>query len=583
MAPGSMLAEIEAKPAGDARGRTPARASADPSLPRIAVVIVTWNRREWVSGVLGALWRQTYPAANLDVVIVDNASSDGTLEHLSEAWSPDLIVDNATPRAHEPNFAERHACDRAGGSNRAGFASLTIVRNSDNHGGCGGFNTGFAFVERFLHGGGGSLAATRPDYVWLLDDDIDVAEWTASSLVRVAEADRTIGLVGARTMDLGDRETTIETTVYFDPETGVMGDEPAPGHRLRASHMAWASTVGGPKYGSGYAGVREVDVVSACCMLARWNAVKKVGFWDWRYFIYCDDADWCLRFAREGYRVVHNLDAVVYHTPWHYKLTPARLYYAQRNGVWMLQKTLSGSALRRATRRRMRTILKEGLVCVFRRRMTHAALSFRTVEDVVGGVAGKLDFPMPRQEETVAALGRIGALQHGAKIAVLIDNEEQLCAAEAMRACVRAEREGPNVGASLAAGAARDGRDEPRWVYIMHNAIERAEDREFAEIGSVRPERIVVSRRRRSMVRRQIPLWRDPPAAVVVFDQFNMMPLLTGRWNVHVEAKNVGSCTVERDGWEEKLSLLKRGARALVAAEKYARNVRPAPRGAKYG
>ena len=66
------------------------------------------------------------------------------------------------------------------------------------------------------------------------------------------------------------------------------------------------------------------------------NAMLR-SLWDYRYFIYCDDADWCLRFARAGFKVVCNLDAVVYHTPWFQKLTPARLYYSQRNIVWVIQ------------------------------------------------------------------------------------------------------------------------------------------------------------------------------------------------------------------------------------------------------
>ena len=45
-----------------------------------------------------------------------------------------------------------------------------------------------------------------------------------------------------------------------------------------------------------------------------------------------------LAWIRAGYRVVCNLDAVVFHTPWFQKLTPARLYYSQRNIVWVIQK-----------------------------------------------------------------------------------------------------------------------------------------------------------------------------------------------------------------------------------------------------
>ena len=114
------------------------------------------------------------------------------------------------------------------------------------------------------------------------------------------ETDPAIGIVGSRTVDLRDRRTTMETTIYQERSTGLLADEPDRDHPLRASHDAWVATVGGVRGKREFAGLREVDVVSACSMLAHWSAVERVGFWDHRYFIYCDDADWCLRFRARG-------------------------------------------------------------------------------------------------------------------------------------------------------------------------------------------------------------------------------------------------------------------------------------------
>jgi hypothetical protein len=166
-----------------------------------------------------------------------------------------------------------------------------------------------------------------------------------------------------------------------------MRDEPPEGHPGRAGHLAWAREVGGPKGGTGYAGLRDVDVVSACSMLARWSAVREVGFWDDRFFIYCDDADWCWRMRRAGWRVVLNLDAVVYHTPWFAKLTPARAYYAQRNLLWMLGT--NHPQPRETVRRRIDAICRDAWRHALRRRGLHAEALRRACADACRGVSGK--------------------------------------------------------------------------------------------------------------------------------------------------------------------------------------------------
>src|SRR5690606_38688687 len=120
------------------------------------------------------------------------ASTDGTTDRLRSGWRPDRIYENPTAAAHEPAFSlasepamEQVAPSAEGAASAKGaprlnghtrpqrhpFASLTIIRNSANHGGCGGFNTGLCAVDQLLDV---ENSQRRPDYVWLVDDDIDL-------------------------------------------------------------------------------------------------------------------------------------------------------------------------------------------------------------------------------------------------------------------------------------------------------------------------------------------------------------------------------------------------------------------------
>ena len=105
---------------------------------RVVAVVVTWNRRELLAEALAALSAQTHELTAL--VVVDNASTDGTDELLSS------------------------------------LADLDVVRLSTNTGGAGGFAVG---IERAL--------THEPDLVWLLDDDTIPTPDAARELVRVWE------------------------------------------------------------------------------------------------------------------------------------------------------------------------------------------------------------------------------------------------------------------------------------------------------------------------------------------------------------------------------------------------------------
>jgi len=509
---------------------------------RVAALIVTWNRWQMASRVLAALARQDARDVALDVVVIDNSSTDDTTARLAARWCPERVYNNDTERALEPVF-RACAAGSSCGSNAGGFASLTLVRNAHNLGGCGGFNTGLVAIGELL-----APMGREPEFAWLVDDDVDLPEDALSRLIEPALADPSIGLVGSRTCDIDDRARTIETTVYLDPETGLMTDEPGESHPRRDDHRAWAARVGGVRGGSGYAGVRDVDVVSACSLLARWSDAKRVGFWDDRYFIYCDDADWALRFGRAGRRVVLNLDAVVYHTPWHHKLTPARLYYAQRNLLWMLAKVAPRHRARRVLARRVRSLLCESIKAMAHRRLWHAELIRRSLDDAARNRGGRLEDQGPSPEPVVDALERARATAPGARVALMCNRSATVSAASALRGRVRG-----------ALGAAPGSSRDLRWIEVVRNDVPGAMD-PSPEAGV---ERIVYGRRWRSKGRRQLRLIARPPRVVVVFDNANDMPLVRGGWNLHVGSGDPSVGRLERDGVVARLGF---AARLLATA-----------------
>ena len=345
----------------------------------ISIIVVTWNRRFYINRLINAIHAQNFPVDQLDLVIVDNHSTDDTVDFLKNNWFPDVVVQNPTLLAHQPQFQiDQHIVQ----STRTKFHSITLICNHYNHGGCGGFNTGLAYVQKYY----------LPDYVWLIDDDADLPSNALKELISSAEVDPNIGLIGSRAVDINDKSNTLETTIYYDFQKGIMTPHPSPKHPLYHYHTKWIQQVKDTKGADRiFQGIREVDIVSACSLLARWSAVEEVGFWDYRYFIYCDDADWSLRFKKSGYKVICNLDAIVYHTPWFSKLTPARLYYAERNSIWLMQKIISPLRLKYLTFQKITSSIIRSIKNLLFCKKSYSDSGIKVVQDILEHNWGKVN------------------------------------------------------------------------------------------------------------------------------------------------------------------------------------------------
>src|SRR3990167_3516652 len=246
--------------------------------PKVAIVIVTWNKKSYVMELLTSLRNINYD--NHDIIVVDNASTYDTCQAIREQ-----------------------------------FPHVNLIVNSENLGGTGGFNTGLRYV----------LQKGSYKYTWLLDNDAVVERETLIELVKVMEEDDEVGITGSVIME-PDMDMIVELGAFVSWSIGTW----KPNYRNnRLSAMEDIGTT-------------EVDYVAACSSLVRNEALYKIGVMDERYFIHWDDIDLSLRAKQAGYKVMASPKSKAYHGLEDKPINPLISYYDIRNGLLTITKHQSG-------------------------------------------------------------------------------------------------------------------------------------------------------------------------------------------------------------------------------------------------
>jgi GT2 family glycosyltransferase len=222
---------------------------------QIDVVIVTANgAREQLRDCLCSLERHPYSGGPVTVHVVDNASEDGTAVMVRRDF-PDV--------------------------------ELTALAS----------NAGYAAANNIV-----LRRATAP-FALLLNPDTVVGDGALDGLMAVMRERPGVGLAGPR---LVKPDGTLDHAAKwtFDPSPGALALG-ALAHFVRVGRRDWlggrlsqyrATAVS--EHGSG-----EVDALSGACMLARREAIGRVGLLDDGYWLYIEDLDWCRRFKLAGWRV----------------------------------------------------------------------------------------------------------------------------------------------------------------------------------------------------------------------------------------------------------------------------------------
>jgi GT2 family glycosyltransferase len=215
----------------------------------LAIVILTWNGRDDTLACLESLSLAGHPGAGDAVVVVDNGSSDGTLEEVARR-----------------------------------FPRVERIQNGGNLGFAGGNNAGLRWaLERDFH------------YAMLLNNDTEVPPGAIGTLVAHMDANPQVGAVQPLLVRHGDRGLIDSSGVELFS---------LPGARDRQM---------GHPVGDAPVGPERVFGACAAAALYRGEALSKTGLLDEDFFVLLEDVDLSFRIRLEGYEVVLDPGARVFH------------------------------------------------------------------------------------------------------------------------------------------------------------------------------------------------------------------------------------------------------------------------------
>lgn len=230
-----------------------AHGSITADLPQLTIVIVNWNTRNLLQTCLQSVYA-TVRQHPFEVIVVDNASSDGSVEHL-----------------------------------RTAFPQVRMIET--------GANLGFA------RGNNVALRELESEYVLLLNPDTVACEGAIDGLCDALAAYPKLGAVGAQLLNPdGSLQHSWDQFPYLAREIPVV--------RRMAENQPIPLTV---PYEGQEIGLMLVDWAKGACLMLRREALEQVGLLDEDYWLYTEETDWCCRARKQGWEIAGRPDARVYH------------------------------------------------------------------------------------------------------------------------------------------------------------------------------------------------------------------------------------------------------------------------------
>jgi GT2 family glycosyltransferase len=223
-------------------------------MPRLSIIIVTYNSMGHIDACLRSLV-ENRPAVDHEIVVVDNASTDGTAAAIRARWNGVRVID-------------------------------------------AGANLGFARANNL------GIQQTFGELILLLNPDTSIPAHAVDILLGALDARPDVAIAGPRLVSADGRAEL------------SFGRMMSPLAEVRQKVLVRGSGRGGPiamYVESMTRRERNVDWVSGACLLVRRTDAESVGLMDGRYFMYAEDVDFCAAVRARGRRVLFYPAAEIVH------------------------------------------------------------------------------------------------------------------------------------------------------------------------------------------------------------------------------------------------------------------------------
>ncbi|MFH1876766.1 MAG: glycosyltransferase family 2 protein [Candidatus Omnitrophota bacterium] len=245
--------------------------------PKIFIVLLNWNGLRYTPACLTSIGAIDY--SNYEVIVVDNASTDGSSKVIKKL-----------------------------------FPEIVLIENHTNLGYAGGNNVGIRYALK-----------SGADYIFILNNDTLVNREILSVLVAAALNEKNAGSLGCK-------------IVYYEDSSRLQHA----GGIITDKSIMHAFNRGEREQDCGqYDTIAQVDYITGAAIFLSRSTIEKVGFFDERFFLYWEDTDFGLRIKNAGLRNIYVPAARVRHkvaASTDNAAHPGIYYYLSRNRLLFAKK-----------------------------------------------------------------------------------------------------------------------------------------------------------------------------------------------------------------------------------------------------
>lgn len=226
--------------------------------PQLSIIMVSYNTADYTRRAIESVYTET-SQTDFELIVVDNASTDDSVQVL-----------------------------------RATFPDLTLIESADNLGFAGGVCLG--------------VAQAQGDYLLLLNPDTIIREAAIDKLLQFAGQHPDNGIWGGVTLN---NDLSVNTQHAWSKPTFTTLLFSALGLSKAFSNSCFFNHA---NYGCWQRdSVKAVDILSGCFFLTKRTVWDQLGGLDPQFFMYAEEADYCLRALQQGYQPVVTPEARIIH------------------------------------------------------------------------------------------------------------------------------------------------------------------------------------------------------------------------------------------------------------------------------